>query len=235
MGRIRAICFDLDDTLWPSRPVLEAAEQRFYQQLQRLAPELTAQHSPDALRDHRLQLLQQQPELRHHISRWRCLSLEILLRECGYGERSHDIVHEAFHHFIEARQQVELYAHAKTVLATLSREYQLVSLTNGNAELQRQPCSRYFSACLKAEDIGISKPHEAAFQAAVAATGCAVEEVVHIGDHPRDDIEGATNAGLRAVQALMPGLKHPRHDGANAHFSDWRQLPGVLSRLTDKA
>ncbi|WP_372863154.1 HAD family hydrolase [Spongiibacter sp.] len=231
MSRIRAISFDLDDTLWPSGPVLEAAEGIFYQQLESLAPRLVARYSAQALRQQRLALLREQPALRHQISEWRRLSLEIALRDCGYGEQSQRLAATAFQHFIEARQQVQLYDHVESVLAELSTHYVLVSLTNGNADLLRQPCSRHFRACLKAEDIGTSKPEAAAFHAALAAADCSAEELLHIGDHPRDDIDGAKALGLKTVQALMPGSERPRHLGADGHFSDWRELPALLRQL----
>lgn len=231
MARIRAISFDLDDTLWPSRPVLESAERVFQQKALELAPKLAENYPAEALREHRLALLKQQPALRHQISEWRRLSLELALRDCGYGEQSPEIAAEVFTHFIAARQNVQLFQHVEEVLSTLSERFLLVSLTNGNADLRMHPCSRHFHACIKAEDIGISKPDPAAFHAALAAAGCAKGELLHIGDHPRDDIDGAQGAGLTSIQALMPGIGREKHTGAHGHFTDWRELPTLIEQV----
>ena len=231
MGRIHAISFDLDDTFWPSRPVLEQAEAVFYRELERRAPRVVARYRPEDIRQQRLALLRQRPELRHHISEWRRLSLVAALQQCDYGSDSEAIAEAVFNDFLEARQQISLYAHVEQTLEALSQRYVLVSLTNGNADLGRQACSRFFKACLKAEDIGISKPEAAAFEAACEAAGYRPSQVLHIGDHPHDDIHGALNAGMRAVQARMPGIDRPRHEGADGIFDDWRQLPGLLEQL----
>lgn len=231
MTMLRALSFDLDDTLWASLPVLQRAEQCFYDALCERVPEFVARVSKQELRDHRLGLLRAEPRLRHHISEWRRRSLTEMLRAHGYGARSEQISDEAFAVFIQARQQVELFAHVDTVLAQLSQRYTLVSLTNGNADFHQQDCSRYFHACLKAEDIGVSKPEPAAFAAALAAAGCAPEEMLHIGDHPRDDIEGAKEAGMLCLQACIvkgPETATPLADGV---FSDWQQLPDLIEKL----
>lgn len=232
---IRAICFDLDDTLWPSRPVLEAAEGVFNAKIEALAPRLAQRYPPAKLREQRLALLKAQPELRHQISEWRRLSLELALRDCGYGDDSTAIAAEVFEHFIAARQQVSLYPHAEGVIKQLSESYQLVSLTNGNADFSAHPASAAFHTCIKAEDIGISKPDARAFEAALNSAGCAADEMIHIGDHPRDDIEGALNAGLRAIQALMPGIDRQINPLASTSFSDWRELPAQIEALAEGA
>ena len=231
MGHIHAISFDLDDTFWPSRPVLEHAEAVFYRELERRAPRLVARYTPDDLRQQRIALLQHRPELRHHISEWRRISLIQALQSCDYGEHSEGIANAVFANFLDARQRVALFDDVEAVLEVLSHRYVLVSLTNGNADLSRQPCSRFFKASLKAEDLGISKPHAAAFEAACDAAGYAPANVLHIGDHPHDDVHGALNAGLRAVQAVMPGVNRPRHESAEGYFDDWRQLPKLLEQL----
>ena len=231
MTRIRAISFDLDDTLWPSRPVLESAERVFNEKINELAPKLSKQYSASALRDHRLALLKQQPELRHQISEWRRLSLELALRDCGYGNDSLRIADDVFRHFIHARQQVQLYQHAEQVLHSLSERFLLVSLTNGNADFRRHPASHCFHACLKAEDIGISKPDPAAFAAVLKAADCNPDQLLHIGDHPRDDIDGAHGAGLLSIQARMPGIEREKHHGAHGHFEDWRELPQLIENV----
>lgn len=234
MAQICGISFDLDDTFWPSRPVLEHAEAVFYRELAERAPRVTAHYSAEALREQRLALLKQRPELRHQISAWRRDSLVEVLRHCDYGERSEHIADAVFARFLDARQQVTLFAHVETVLEQLSRDYVLVSLTNGNGDLRQQPCSRFFKACLKAEDIGVGKPHAEAFEAACKAADLPAKKMLHIGDHPHDDIHGALSAGLRAIQVQMPDVERPRHEGAEGVFEDWRQLPALLEKLQQR-
>ena len=53
--RIRLICFDLDDTLWPCHEVIRAAEAECYAWLACEAPRLTERYNESQLRDHRIE------------------------------------------------------------------------------------------------------------------------------------------------------------------------------------
>lgn len=59
--------------------------------------------------------------------------------------------------------------------------------------------------------VGYRKPHPAMFEAALAAAGTTPGETMMVGDSPRDDVDGALRAGLRA--ALLD------RDGRHAGFT----------------
>ena len=50
------------------------------------------------------------------------------------------------------------------------------------------------------DEVGVPKPNPAIFQAALAATGAAPAEAVHIGDLRRTDVAGALGAGMAAIR-----------------------------------
>lgn len=50
-----------------------------------------------------------------------------------------------------------------------------------------------------ASDVGAAKPDPALFERALAQLGVAPNRAVVVGDHPKQDVEAARNAGLRAV------------------------------------
>ncbi len=55
------------------------------------------------------------------------------------------------------------------------------------------------------------KPHREIFEEALRLSGCAVEEVVHIGDSYDTDVVGARNAGIRPV-LLLRGHRQQHDD-----------------------
>ena len=55
------------------------------------------------------------------------------------------------------------------------------------------------------DEVGVRKPAPEIFRLTLAALGVPVEEAVHVGDDSRLDVEGARNAGLRAVQVVAAG------------------------------
>ncbi|GAB3369072.1 HAD-IA family hydrolase [Spongiibacter taiwanensis] len=232
MTDIKLICFDLDDTVWPVTPTLIKAELTFYQALQDLAPALCERYTPDMLRRQRQDFLKARPELRHNVSRWRLESLQSLLEETGHAQQSEDIARQAFAIFLQARQRVHPFANSEQTLAELAQSYHLIALTNGNADVTRMPIGQYFRGAYRAEEIGLSKPHPALFEKALADAGCAPGQAVHVGDNLEDDIAGAKRVGLLAVQARLTETAWPPSPEADDHFDDWRQLPGIIAALS---
>ncbi len=76
-----------------------------------------------------------------------------------------------------------------------------------------------FQAVVVSAEIGVEKPHQGIFEAALQRLGVAPEQAVHIGDSAREDVEGARAAGLRA---LLLG----RAGGGDIAALD--ELPGAL-------
>ena len=138
---LRLICFDLDDTLWPCQPVIQAAEDELYTWLQRFAPRLTAQHSPQQLREHRLALAARYPEIAHDVTELRLRSLVTLLHGLGYAPGLAD---QACAVFRRARNRVTPYAEVSENLARLRPHFTLVSVTNGNSQVEQTPLADSF-------------------------------------------------------------------------------------------
>ncbi|CAA0103016.1 5-amino-6-(5-phospho-D-ribitylamino)uracil phosphatase YigB [Zhongshania aliphaticivorans] len=231
MKSIKLLCFDLDDTLWLSDPVIQRAEVTFYTYLNDVAPALTARFSPEALRSHRLAYLTRYPELKHQVSRWRLASLSDALKISGYSSQSDDIAQKAFSIFIEARQKITLFPHCEKIIEELSKHYMLISLTNGNADLGLQAVSQYFTASYKAEQLNAAKPDPALFLKALSIASCSPEEAIHIGDNIIDDITGAKSAGLLTIQACLKADSPAPHTLADDHFTDWLELPKKIEQL----
>ena len=85
------------------------------------------------------------------------------------------------------------------MLEELAGSYTLAALTNGNANFERLGLDRFFSFGYCAADVGASKPHPAMFERAIAHAGVAAHEAVHVGDHPVDDVQGATGVGMASI------------------------------------
>lgn len=77
------------------------------------------------------------------------------------------------------------------------------SLVSGN--LDAIGVSDYFSIIVTSVEYGIRKPNKKIFDETLKRLSVSPNEVMHIGDSMRDDFEGATNAGIRAI--LIDGKK----------------------------
>jgi putative hydrolase of the HAD superfamily len=77
-------------------------------------------------------------------------------------------------------------------------------VTNGTVRAQAQKLEalglrRYFQAVVVSEAVGVKKPQPAIFQSALARMGISAEHAWFVGDHPENDILGASRAGLRTA------------------------------------
>ncbi len=194
--RIRAITFDLDDTLWPIAPAMLRAEQRLDAWLQAQCPRSAAAYPIEAMRALRDRVAQENPQIAHDFGAQRRLSLRAALLPHGY-EEAH--VSAAFAAFYAARNEVECYADALPALDQLKARYPLGAITNGNADLDAIGLQHYFRFSLRASDFGSAKPAADIFHAACDLLGLQPAEVLHVGDDPALDVVGAHQAGLRCA------------------------------------
>jgi putative hydrolase of the HAD superfamily len=58
---------------------------------------------------------------------------------------------------------------------------------------------RLFDVIVASGPFGRAKPHPSIFTKALELAGLAASEAVHIGDSPRDDVQGARAAGIRPI------------------------------------
>lgn len=196
MKHIRAITFDLDDTLWDIGLVIQQAEQAIYEWLSVHCPRVTERFSIADMQQVRAEVVDEHPEYSHDLSHLRWLSFYKILSACGYDGSLADRV---FEEFMILRNTVELFPDAQPALDRLSQAYPLASLTNGNADLERIGIRHHFTATISARDHGVAKPHPALFHVACRALDCEPAEVLHVGDSPEHDVVGALEAGLEAA------------------------------------
>jgi putative hydrolase of the HAD superfamily len=193
---ILAISLDLDDTLWPVEPAIQNAERSLDDWLREHHPHVAATWPIAAMRELRETMSRERPDLAHDFTAQRLLTLERAFAACGMG-REH--VDSAFDVYYAARNRVDCYADALPALAALSARLPLVSISNGNADLERIGLRHHFRACISAREIGVAKPDAAIFHAACEHLGVPAECVLHVGDDPQLDIAGAQRAGLRSA------------------------------------
>jgi putative hydrolase of the HAD superfamily len=228
VSAIGAVSLDLDDTLWPVWPAIERAEHELHAFLGRHAPEAIAGLSIACLRERRDRLWLQHPELAHDFSALRRLSLRELLAPHGHGE---DLVEAAFEVFYAARNRVTLFPEAGLALERLARDYRLVSLTNGNADLGRIGLAHHFTAEFSARGLGVAKPDPRCFAAVAAALDLPPAAIAHVGDDPLLDVEGARRAGFLAVWLNRRGERWPHAEPPDLEIRTLDQLAPALEAI----
>ena len=196
MHPIRAITLDLDDTLWDIGPVITRAEHKIYEQICQWFPRIVQHYDNRAIQKVRQRVVEDRPDIAHDLTEIRRVTFEWILQECNYDPDNSYILLEQF---LELRHQVKFFPDVLPALLRLSERCPLLTLTNGNADIERLGITHFFIGQVTARTAGTSKPDRRIFELASEALGEAPETVLHIGDHPVDDVLGALNAGFQSV------------------------------------
>lgn len=193
---INAITLDLDDTLWAIGPVIARAERVLWEWFGEQYPRITDHWDSDKLQELRAAVIQ---EHKHRVHDLRFLREEVLRRMADAVGYDRSLAASAFAVFDEQRNTVELFPDAMPGLERLAEKYRLIALTNGNACLDRIGIRHLFDDVVTATETGVAKPDARIFAAACERAGLAAENVLHVGDHPELDVEGARLAGMRTA------------------------------------
>jgi putative hydrolase of the HAD superfamily len=208
LQQIRAITFDLDDTLWEIGPVIRRAEAELWRWLEHNCPAVAEKFSVETAIELREEVMAEHCDRSHDFRFMRRMVLARMLHSCGYAD---DFIEGAFDVFDRFRNRVELFPDVLPALRRLSDQFTIVAVTNGNANLQAIGIRDLFSDVVSAVDVGVAKPERRIFDEAVRRAGVSAIQTLHVGDHPECDILGAREAGLCTAWMNRAGRTWPEH------------------------
>ena len=215
LQQVTVVTLDLDDTLWPVRPTLIAAEKVLADWLHAHAPATAQGMPPPAMLALRAEVAAAHPHWAHDLT---AIRLETIRRALNKHGDDPALAELAFEVFFEARHAVTLYDDVLPALERLASRYRLIALSNGNAEVRRIGLERFFAGSVSARQHGLAKPDPSIFLAGCAAGAALPHQVLHLGDDLDADVAGALAAGLHAGWICRPDGAHAKADlPAGAH------------------
>jgi 2-haloalkanoic acid dehalogenase type II len=224
---VRAICFDLDNTLWDVEPVLLRAERILADWLRSRYPRILERFNDEDIRAQRAELIRAEPHMAYNLTWLRRESIARLAELAGY-ERT--IAHEAFEQFHLARNQLEPFAEVAPSLARLRAKFRLASLTNGNADLERIGLAHHFEVRLAAEHIGCAKPDARAYERLANELTLAPAQILFVGDEPQADVVGPRAFGMPTAWMNRGGSDWPSDlPRPDACLRNLRELEDLLT------
>jgi HAD superfamily hydrolase (TIGR01509 family) len=136
-----------------------------------------------------------------------------------------------------AKHSPKLIAGARRVLARVAREHQMGLVTSGDRDrvmrqLREFRLTRLFGARVCSGDTRHKKPHPAPLRLALRQLSLEPSACIYVGDSP-EDLEMATNAGVRAIAVLgpFPTEKRLRAAKPDILLESIRELPEALKKL----
>jgi HAD superfamily hydrolase (TIGR01509 family) len=209
---VRAVLFDLDDTLVDHRHANRAAvagvRERFAA-LQRVAlDDLVAESTRLLEALHRAVALGALAVDAARVERYRAL-----FAYAGAADDASAAAAARTHRALYVKHRRRI-AGALELLQVLSAHVRIAVVTNNTLSEQSEKLATfelapYVAALVTSAEIGASKPDPRIFGAALARLGCAPGDAVMIGDSLRDDVEGALAAGIGAIWFDRSGAPPP--------------------------
>lgn len=205
---VKAVSFDLDDTLWHCAPAIARADAALFSWFQAQTPRIVAAHTPESLLAYQSGIRQKHPELQRCVSSIRLAGLRALLAEFDYPVA---LAEQAFDVFYRARSEVELYEDALDLLSALKPHYRLAAITNGNADLDLIGIAPYFDVILAAGMESAPKPEPDMFHDCIGFLDLPSQALLHVGDNPVTDVVGGRNAGVQTLWFNQYNAAWPEH------------------------
>ncbi|HCH00933.1 MAG TPA: 5-amino-6-(5-phospho-D-ribitylamino)uracil phosphatase YigB [Vibrio sp.] len=207
---IKAMTFDLDDTLYDNHPVIVGLEQKTADWMHQHHP-ISQNMSHQEWRLLKFKLAEQTPFLESDVSEWRFQQIRQGLIHLGYDDpKASQAAKSAMDQVVIWRHQIEVPPMTHHVMAQLKQQMPLIAITNGNVNPDKIGLGEYFDLVLNAGPDGWAKPHSQMFETALAHLGLPAEHVLHVGDNLISDVAGAKYVGMQAcwINDYHKSLKH---------------------------
>lgn len=226
LSTIKAISFDLDDTLYNNRPIMQSVEQQmahyFTEKFAIWLPELLVEPKQVFNRrfwaPYRQQAIKAQPDISHDVVRLRFESYRLGLIVHGLAEdEARTEAQVAVDYFINLRSDFTVPKASHELLARLSKAFPLVSISNGNVDTSALGIDHYFQHIYHAgyqiggrhdgsEHLLRQKPEADMFSLVCQQLDILPEQLLHVGDCGFADIHGALNAGCQTAWLPQYGV-----------------------------
>jgi N-acylneuraminate-9-phosphatase len=206
---IKAIFFDLDETLIPESECMRVATRRASERLAGQHPEIEPAYLEAAYLKASREFWSESNNVpkasESGLSDGNLIRIEVwnsALSLCGIRDR--DIAIEVAGYYTKERKNsYRLFPEVEDVLKILIQTFTLGIITNGaNAQrekIENTSLRKYIDLIMISGEAGVGKPGPEIFAKALSSVGARPEEAVHVGDSLNLDIIGAQKAGIYAV------------------------------------
>nr|WP_275138925.1 HAD family hydrolase [Vibrio parahaemolyticus] len=238
---LKAIFFDMDETLCGTSQADKAAGQKFAAWIQQTYPQVS---DPQSFLQRYLQgvykkLNAEFPQLVALLpdeNAFRCGLIQTILAEDGIHINAEQ-AQQAQHYFDSARMGAfTFFPGVKEMLTDLRKHYKLVVITNGpifsqHPKLKATQMDEWVDHIIVGGEEPEEKPAASIFQKALNLVDIKPEEALHIGDSLAADIAGANNMGILSVWVNATGASNPTEITPNFEIRETVELKEILKTL----
>jgi putative hydrolase of the HAD superfamily len=191
-GHIKAVCFDLDNTLLDRKKTFQSFAEKLIQTYFFEASQQEQQEMMETMIEKDKDGYKEKTEL-----------FAELLEEWTW-EHKPGLQELMDFYTLEYVHGAVMMEDALSILAYCRSKYKLALITNGRTSIQygkidKLDIRKSFDAILVSEEVKVKKPDPHIFRLAMERLNMKPEQCVFIGDHPKNDMEGAMQAGMYAI------------------------------------
>ncbi|NMP30718.1 HAD-IA family hydrolase [Thalassotalea sp. M1531] len=204
LAPIKAISFDLDDTLYSNRPVMLATEQAmlpYFSQL--LSPYCQSRNitfDKNFWRPYRIAAFKQNEALINDVTQLRLATYTMGIASLNVtAEQAQELAQQAMAYFLTRRCDFTVPDTSLELLSQLRAKYPLVAISNGNVDTNAIGLDKYFDHIYHAGNGLDKKPAPDLFMRAGDELAIPCRHILHVGDCGYADIIGALRAGMQAA------------------------------------
>ncbi|NUQ63593.1 MAG: HAD-IA family hydrolase [Pirellulales bacterium] len=223
---LRAIVFDLDDTLYPEHQYVQSGIR---------AVAAWAERQFGMPREHVLEELENK------------IRTGVRNRTFDGWLAAHRLdpvrwVPEMVRVYREHNPQIALFPELAAMLPRWRRQYRLGLVTDGYLEVQRRKIAAcrladFLDAIVCSDELGRDawKPSARPFALVLQRLGVAGDEAVYVGDNPAKDFRGAKLLGMGTIRVRRPGGLHSNveplsdEDSPHTEVSQWSDVDAALA------
>ncbi|OCG18788.1 MULTISPECIES: 5-amino-6-(5-phospho-D-ribitylamino)uracil phosphatase YigB [unclassified Gilliamella] len=219
MHSIKAFTFDLDDTLYDNKMIVEKAEEEMIKTLQHNEQLRNLTLSEYFAEKHAV--LASDPEIYHDVIVWRIQTIKSLLSKTNMPvSKFSEVIEESLVCFNLWRHKMVVPESTHELLTKLGAKYPLAVITNGNVDINRIGLGDYFQFLLRGGEHGRSKPFPEIFDLASHKLAIPSHHILHVGDNALTDVNGAIDNGFLACFINI-------YNCDILHLDDARYLPHI--------
>ncbi|XP_007451501.1 PREDICTED: N-acylneuraminate-9-phosphatase [Lipotes vexillifer] len=241
LSRVRAVFFDLDNTLIDTAgasrkgmlEVIKLLQSKYHykEEAEIICNKVQVKLSKECFHPSKSCIT----DLR--TSHW-----EEAIQETKGGAANRKLAEECYFLWKSTRlQHMTLAEDVRAMLTELRKEVRLLLLTNGEQQTQREKikacaCQSYFDAIVVGGEQKEEKPAPSIFYYSCDLLGVQPGDCVMVGDTLETDIQGGLNAGLKATVWINKNGMVPLKSSPRPHYivSSVLELPAVLQSIDCK-
>ena len=235
---IRAVFFDLDETLYDYGSIRKVANQ----EVAKLVEKMGLTSSETFIQTLRLVTREVYEKYRESPLLFdRKYRFKEIFRVLEIDVNEETVARLVNQYWNYVYQHIKPYTDVIPVLETLkAKGYKLGIISDGLVEIQINRVKalnlhKYFDTYTFSEEVGKNKPSSEIFQLALKRTRCKPSEAVMVGDNVKTDIAGANKVGMISVWVRRGIFKNIKPDNPieipNYTITDLNELISILDHL----